>query len=228
MQVIHLSIFLILSIVSANPIWFKPFPSEEPKPVIAPSLSIEIQETDSFYISIGPIVPTEEPTPVPEPSSNATTLLKKRFFKGIDKTTITLPTLTLPTITLPPPLPTLNSTLFFKRHETETTTENEATKTEMKVPSTEKPDIFHHLGAYLDNFHNPQEAVSFARDVSSNIAYAKATPTYNAKSLLRKVYQNVPTPTSTHTFEDLIDDIYDGHDAVDNLMDSVIHPFLRH
>lgn len=103
-----------------------------------------------------------------------------------------------------------------------------ATKTE-EIPEqyiTDRPDIFYNYGAYLDGFQNPQDAISLARKVSSNIAYAKATPTYDAKLVLSSLYQNVPQPTKFSNGQ-LIDDLKNGHSAVDRLMSSIIRPFLR-
>lgn len=129
-------------------------------------------------------------------------------------------------------IPNVTTFTFFKRDGAPALTTVSpvyATTTEI-IPeqyNTDKPDIFYNYGAYLDSFHNPLDAIALAKEVSSNIALAKATPTYDGKKVLSSVFQHVPQPTKFSN-GDLIDDMKDGHSAVDQFMSSIIRPFLRY
>lgn len=153
-----------------------------------------------------------------------TQTIEARKLKPIEWTTLTEEITEDFTLTLPV-LP--NITTIFKRDVPEAEVTEAPTQEIPEQYLTQRPDIFEHYGVHLENFNNPQQAVSIARGVSSKIILAKATPTYNAKLVLSEVFKNVPQPTS-HNLGDLIDDIKDGHAAVDNLLTSIIKPFLSY
>ncbi|ABN65569.1 predicted protein [Scheffersomyces stipitis CBS 6054] len=97
-------------------------------------------------------------------------------------------------------------------------------------PLATKTDPSHinlHYQHYLNEFDDLQQAVVFAKSVSSDIRMALATPTYNAKMLLRSIYQNVPEPTENY-FNEIIEDQKNARPIVDSLLGGIIEPFLQH